>query len=84
MFFSHIMGQAIVKSPAGGDYIGEQCLSILKERGIDVIPPYMIRSKEFVRPDEPPNWKSHILPPLTTSWHNYMAKVSSNPAVQQF
>lgn len=78
MFFSNILGQAIVKSPAGGDYISEQCVSALKERGIDVVPPYMIRSKEFVRPEESPNWISHSLPPVTTSWHNYMIRVRLN------
>lgn len=76
LLFRHILTPAIVKSPAAGDYITAQCVNALKDKGIEVVPPYMIKSKEFVRPDEPASWKTHIFPKVTSSWHNYMVKVS--------
>lgn len=54
-----------------------QCRNYLEEKNIDIIPPYMVASKELTKPDEPASWKrKSSLPKVTDSWHNYMVKVS--------
>lgn len=74
---SLVLTQAVVKSPVGGDYISNQCRNFLEDKGIDVVPPYLVASKEVTKPDEPPNWKRKTsLPKFTESWHNYMIKVT--------
>lgn len=36
---------AIVKSPLAGDFITMECKKLMEEQKIEVIPPYMIKSK---------------------------------------
>nr|XP_022915511.1 actin-like protein 6B [Onthophagus taurus] len=74
VYDGHIISQAMVKSPAGGDYLTAQCKVYLEGKNIDIVPASMVASKEITRPDEIPNWKSRNLPRMTTSWHNYMTK----------
>ena len=70
-----VLSQAIVKSPLGGDYITMQCKQYFTENDIEVIPPYMIGSKEVVKDKEKPKWvKKSNLPEVRSSWHNYMTK----------
>ncbi|XP_049775021.1 actin-like protein 6B [Schistocerca gregaria] len=70
-----VLTQAIVKSPLGGDYISMQCKNFLQESGIEIVPPYMIGSKEVVKEREKARWvKKRNLPEVTPSWHNYMTK----------
>lgn len=70
-----VLTQAIVKSPLGGDYITMQCKQHLIENDIEIVPPYMIGSKEVVKDRDKPKWtKKSNLPEVTSSWHNYMSK----------
>lgn len=70
-----VLTQAVVKSPVGGDYLSMQCKSHLEEKGIEIVPPYMVASKEVTKSDEMPNWRrSQPVPQVTESWHNYMIK----------
>lgn len=72
-----VLTQAVVKSPVGGDYLSMQCRNHLEEKGIEIVPPYMVASKEITKTDEAANWKRQFgLPKLTESWQNYMIKVS--------
>ncbi|BES97371.1 unnamed protein product [Nesidiocoris tenuis] len=71
----YVISQAIVKSPLGGDYIAMQCKQYLQDNDIEVIPTYMIGSKETVKEREKAKWtKKKNLPEVTSSWHNYMTK----------
>ncbi|XP_057660322.1 actin-like protein 6B [Diorhabda carinulata] len=71
----YVLTQAVVKSPVGGDYLSIQCRQHLTERGIEIIPPSMVASKELTKPEEPPIWKKRIIPTkLTESWFNFMIK----------
>lgn len=71
-----MLTQAVVKSPVGGDYLSMQCRAHLEEKGIEIVPPYMVAAKEVSKSDEAPNWKRlSSVPQLTESWHNYMVKV---------
>ncbi|XP_066578441.1 actin-like protein 6B [Amia ocellicauda] len=77
----YVLQQGIVKSPLAGDFITMQCRELFQEMSIDIIPPYMIASKEPVREGAPPNWmKKEKLPPVTKSWHTYMC----NEVIQDF
>ncbi|KAI4889760.1 hypothetical protein NFI96_030934, partial [Prochilodus magdalenae] len=72
----YVLQQGIVKSPLAGDFITMQCREMFQEMSIDIIPPYMISSKEPVREGAPPVWtKKDKLPPVTKSWHTYMCNV---------
>ncbi|VEN56965.1 unnamed protein product [Callosobruchus maculatus] len=71
----YVLTQAVVKSPVGGDYLSTQCKNYLTERGIDIVLPSMVASKEVVKADDPPIWKRRNMPyNLTDSWYNYMVK----------
>uniref|UniRef100_A0A8C7E9F6 Actin like 6A n=1 Tax=Nothoprocta perdicaria TaxID=30464 RepID=A0A8C7E9F6_NOTPE len=73
----YVLQQGIVKSPLAGDFITMQCRELFQEMNIEIIPPYMIASKEAVREGSPANWKrKEKLPQVTRSWHNYMCNVS--------
>ncbi|KAL7858990.1 hypothetical protein SRHO_G00141370 [Serrasalmus rhombeus] len=77
----YVLQQGIVKSPLAGDFITMQCREMFQEMSIDIIPPYMIASKEPVREGAPPVWtKKDKLPPVTKSWHTYMC----NEVIQDF
>lgn len=74
--FRVVLTQAVVKSPVGGDYISSQCRNYLEDKNIDIIPPYMVASKEITKPDEPANWKRKTkLPKVSDTWHTFMVKV---------
>ena len=53
-----------------------QCRSLMEQQGIEIVPPYMIRSKEAVKERAPPIWVKKDLPPLTPSYASYMNNVS--------
>lgn len=71
-----MLTQAVVKSPVGGDYLSEQSRIYLQERGVELVPPSFVASKEVGRPEEPPSWQRRNVPyNLTDSWFAYMIKV---------
>ncbi|CAJ0916300.1 unnamed protein product [Ranitomeya imitator] len=71
--------EGIVKSPLAGDFITMQCRELFQDMGVEIIPPYMIASKEPVREGSPPNWrKKEKLPAVTKSWQNYMSNILSS------
>lgn len=75
--YSCILYVAVVKSPLGGDFITMQCRQWLEDHGIEVIPPYLVASKEPVKELEKPKWTRRAnMPEVTMSWHNYMVKAS--------
>ncbi|KAH3890303.1 actin-like protein 6B [Dreissena polymorpha] len=74
VYDGYVLGQAIVKSPLAGDFISLECRKLMEELNIDVIPPYMIASKEPVNENQAPKWKKKEIPEVTSSFHNYMVK----------
>ncbi|KAF1385642.1 hypothetical protein PFLUV_G00109920 [Perca fluviatilis] len=74
-------GMSIVKSPLAGDFMSMQCRELFQELNVEIIPPYMIASKDGVREGSPASWKKkEKLPQVTRSWHNYMC----NCVIQDF
>lgn len=71
----YVVGQAIAKSPLGGDYLVSQAKVMLENLGIDLTPAALIANKEVIRDREKPKYtkKSFNFTP-TTTWVNYMTK----------
>nr|CAB3219850.1 actin-like protein 6B [Phallusia mammillata] len=68
-----VLQQSFVKSPLAGDFVLMQCREMLKSMNIDVVPHYMVASKEEVKVDAPAKWeKKKNLPEVTESWKRYM------------
>ncbi|XP_047442400.1 actin-like protein 6A [Mugil cephalus] len=77
----YVLQQGIVKSPLAGDFMSMQCRELFQELNVEIIPPYMIASKDSVREGSPASWKKkEKLPQVTRSWHNYMC----NCVIQDF
>lgn len=76
----YVVGNAIVRSPLAGDFVTNQCKQYFAEKNIDIIPYYMISSKEQVKEWEPARWtkKSNLPENLTNSWKSYMVKETLN------
>ena len=75
VYDGYVLQQAIVKSPLAGDFIALECRKLMEELNLDVIPPYMIASKETVGLSEAAIWKKkENLPEVTKSFHNFMVK----------
>ena len=55
---------------------GESCRSFMRELNVEVIPPYMIASKEAVKEKAVPIWTKKNIPTVTESYHLYMVNVS--------
>ncbi|KAM4041571.1 actin-like protein 6A [Anomaloglossus baeobatrachus] len=76
-----VIQQGIVRSPLAGDFITLQCRELLREMNVDLIPPYMIASKEAVPDGAPANWqKKEALPHVTQSWHDH----ACNSVIEDF
>uniref|UniRef100_A0A8C3AYV6 Actin-like 6A n=1 Tax=Cyclopterus lumpus TaxID=8103 RepID=A0A8C3AYV6_CYCLU len=77
----YVLQQGIVKSPLAGDFMSMQCRELFQDLNVEIIPPYMIASKDGVREASPASWKKkEKLPQVTRSWHNYMC----NCVIQDF
>lgn len=71
----YVLQQAIVREPIGGDYITNLCKGYFEHRKIDIVPPYLVASKQQFKEDETPKWTpKQNIPPLTESWKNYAIK----------
>ncbi|KAJ6224338.1 hypothetical protein RDWZM_002883 [Blomia tropicalis] len=70
----YVVQNAIVKSPLAGDFVTNQCKQYFEEKGIEIVPYYMIASKETVKEGEPAKWtkRTNLPENLTDSWSNYM------------
>ncbi|CAB3981102.1 actin 6A [Paramuricea clavata] len=70
----YVLQNAIVKSPLAGDFISAQCRNFLEEKNCEVVPPYLIASKEAVKDGDPPIFTKKNFSNITKSYHNYMTK----------
>eukprot|EP00794_Sanderia_malayensis_P016704 gene16704-18398_t len=69
-----VLQQAIVRSPLAGDFLTRQCLEYFMESGIDIVPTYLIASKEVTEEGTPPVFKKKVFSNISKSFHNYMIK----------
>lgn len=71
----YVLQQAIVRQPYGGDFITQLCRQYFEHKGVEIVPPYLIASKEPVKENESPKWtKKQNVPSVTKSWTNYAIK----------
>ncbi|KAH9390516.1 Actin-like 6A [Tyrophagus putrescentiae] len=80
----HVLAKCMVKTRYAGDYVTGLAYRSLVERGVEVNPYYLVKSKEAVPPGAPPNFVRRQLPPGFSStgaplgagtWHNYMTRM---------
>lgn len=77
----YVLQQAIVKSPLAGNFITAQCRQMFEEQTIEIVPPYLIASKETSKEGGPAIFtKKNNIPPLTKSFHRHMV----NETIQDF
>lgn len=75
VYDGYVLSQAIVKSPLAGEFISLECRKMMDDMEIDVVPPYLIASKEPVIENAPAKWKKkENLPEVTESFQKYMLK----------
>ena len=61
----------------GDELSGESCRSFMRELNAEVVPPYMVASKDVVKEKMAPIWtKKKNVPKVTDSFHQYMVNVS--------
>jgi len=76
VYDGYCVTQAIIRSPLGGDAITTWCKQFLDEQGVEVVPSYMIHSKETVGERDKAVWtRKPNLPEVTKSYHDAMTKV---------
>ena len=69
----YVLRQGIVKSPLGGDFVLMQCREMLQNLNIEVVPHYLVASKEEVKPEAPAKWeKRKNIPNVTESWKKFI------------
>jgi len=68
--------KAIVHSPLGGDFILSQCKQVLDSLQYEIVPHYLIMSKDAVRPYESPKWvkRTNLPENITDSYKKFMQK----------
>ncbi|XP_076471335.1 actin-like protein 6A isoform X2 [Babylonia areolata] len=74
VYDGYVLTQGIVKSPLAGDFIAREIGQLMEELNIEVVPPYLISSKEAVGDKAPPKWKRKENIEVTKSFQSYMEK----------
>ncbi|CAF0739736.1 unnamed protein product [Didymodactylos carnosus] len=71
-----VFQKAIVQSPLGGDFILNQCKQLLDGLNYEIVPHYLIKSKEVVRQYEQPKWtkRTNLPENITDSYKKFMTK----------
>jgi actin-related protein len=72
----YVLHKAVAQSPLGGEFILSKCRQLLEEQlNIDIVPYYMVKSKEAVKPNEPAKYvKRAESINLTDSYKRFMLK----------
>ncbi|KRZ80767.1 Actin-like protein 6A [Trichinella papuae] len=69
------MTNAIVKTSLGGIALNNHIKKLFQEIGVEVIPKYMVKSKQPVAEGHPARWKKKKnLPEVTSSFHDFCIK----------
>ncbi|XP_065654026.1 actin-like protein 6A isoform X2 [Hydra vulgaris] len=68
----YVLQRGIVRTPIAGNVLTSQCLDLVQEWGIDIVPSYMIKSKKQVEEEAPADFSLRDFPPLTDSYKTYM------------
>lgn len=72
---SRVVQQGIIKSPLAGDFMSAQCTELFESLNVEIVPPYMIASKEAVDRGALARWRRRVdLPGVRRSWHHHMCQ----------
>ena len=73
----YVLQSCIVRTPLGGDYIASQSKTFLDDQKIEIVPPYMIGTKEppLLEGGQCTFTQKKNLPKVTKSYHDYMSKL---------
>ncbi|KAK4336863.1 hypothetical protein RND71_044019 [Anisodus tanguticus] len=72
VFDGYVLQNSIVRIPHGSKFVSKLCKDYFEENQIDIIPSYMVGSKELVKDKEKPIWKPKTnIPEVKPSWHNF-------------
>lgn len=69
-----VLQKGVVRSPLAGDLLTAQCSQLMDSMNVDVVPAYMVKSKEEVNEGEAANYVRRELPELTESFKQFMRK----------
>ncbi len=72
----YVLHKAVAQSSLGGEFIMNQCRALLDEQlGIELVPYYVVKSKEAVKANEPAKYtKRADLHSLTDSYRKFMLR----------
>lgn len=71
----YVLQKAVAQSPIGGEFITSKCRQLLEEQlNIEIVPYYMVKSKESVKPGEPPKFVRRSDLDLTDSFKRFMIR----------
>lgn len=70
----YVLQQAMIRTPLAGDLITVNCKSYFDELGVEIIPPYMIASKDVVKERASPVYTKKKVPAVSQSYHDLMVR----------
>jgi len=69
-----VLQKGVIRSPLAGDLLTTQCLELMDSWNVDVVPAYMVKSKEEVDESEAAKYIARELPELTESYKQFMKR----------
>lgn len=72
----YVLHKAVAQTPLGGDFVVTKCRQLLEEQlNIEIVPYYVVKSKEAVKPGEPARFTRRTdLNDITDSYKRFMIK----------
>jgi len=71
----YVLNKAVAQSPLGGDFITSKCRMLLEDHlNIEIVPYYMVKSKEATKPGEPAKFLRREFNGLTDSYKRFMIR----------
>jgi len=72
VYDGYVLKNSIVRIPHGSQFVTKLCKKHFEDNNIEVIPTYLIASKEQVKDKEKPIWtRNKNVPDVKSSWYNY-------------
>lgn len=71
----YVLNKAVAQSPIGGDFIISKCKQLLEDQlNIELVPYYVVKSKEATKPGEPAKFMKREFNDLTESYKRFMVR----------
>ncbi|XP_065844421.1 actin-like protein 6A [Oscarella lobularis] len=69
----YVLQQAIVRTPLAGDFVTAQCRTMFEEKQVEIVPSYLVASREIVKENERAKYKRKEVE-VTRSFHAFKVK----------